>query len=46
MNDLAQYGEFATWLQMVNLTPVAVALCLFLAFVGAVVFGPYFAGRG
>ena len=46
MDNLAQYGELTTWLQMVSLTPATIALCLFLAFVGAVVFGPYFAGRG
>jgi len=46
MDNLAQYGELATWLQMVSLSPVAIALCLFLAFIGAVVFRPYFAARG
>ena len=46
MDRLTQYGEIATWLAMVNLTPVTLALCLFLAFIGAVVFGPYLRGRG
>lgn len=46
MENLAQYGELEIWLQMVSLSPVTIALCLFLAFLGAVVFGPYFAGRG
>ena len=46
MENLHQYGEFGTWMQMLELTPLAIVLWLFLAFVGTVVFGPHLRGRG
>lgn len=46
MDYLTQYAEIKTWLAMVELSPLTIALCLLFAFIGAVVFGPYLSGRG